>query len=233
MQAMGSAMTRVLIVDHDAGHRKVLSQLMGNEGYEVATAESGHDAFHHINRDGADLILLDWALPGINGIDVFRELHRTSHVPIIMVSSKDNETDKVLGLEMGADDYVTKPFSARELAARIRAVLRGYREKCPSTPQTLEAGPIRMDTGRHRVTVNSQEIHLPLKEFDLLQMLLRNSGRILTRQQLLDRVWGVDRIGDARTLQCHIRRLRLRIEPVPEEPRHIVTIRGVGYRYQH
>jgi two-component system response regulator RegX3 len=226
-------MTRVLIVDDDAVHRDALSQLMSTEGYEVVTAASGHDALYQFNYAGADLILLDWALPGTNGIDVFRQLRRTSHVPIIVVSSKDHEADKVLGLEMGADDYVTKPFFGRELVARIRAVLRGYREKRPSIPKALEAGPVRMDTDQHRVTVNGQEIHLPLKEFDLLHMLLRNSGRILARQQLLDRVWGIDYAEGVRTLQCHIRRLRLKIEPTPGDPRHIVTIRGVGYRYQY
>ncbi|MER6432160.1 response regulator transcription factor [Streptomyces sp900105245] len=226
-------MTRVLIVDDDAGHRDGLSQLMSAEGYEVVTAVNGHDALYQYNYAGSDLILLDWALRGTNGIDVFLELRRTSHVPIIVVSSKDHEADKVLALEMGADDYVTKPFFGRELVARIRAVLRGYREKCQPVPRALEAGPIRMDIDRHRVTVNGQDIHLPLKEFDLLHMLLRNSGRILTRQQLLDRVWGVDYAEGVRALQCHIRRLRLKIEPAPGDPRHIVTIRGVGYRYQY
>lgn len=226
-------MARVLIVDDDAGHREALSQLMGDEGYEVAAVASGHDALHHFNCEGADVILLDWALPGINGLDVCRELRRTSRVPIIMVSGKDHEADKVLGLEMGADDYVTKPFSPRELVARIRAVLRGYRDNLPSIHGDLEAGPVRMHLDQHRVILNGQEIHLTLKEFDLLQMLLRNAGRVLTQQQLLDRVWGVDRIGDVRTLGCHIRRLRLKIESTPRKPRHIVTIRGVGYKFDN
>ena len=193
-------MTRVLIVDDDTGYRKDLSQLMAGEGYEVATATSGHDALHHFNCDGADVILLDWVLPGINGLDVCRELRRTSRVPIIMVSGKDHEADKVLGLELGADDYVTKPFSARELVARIRAVLRGYGEKRPSASEFLEAEPVRMHVDQHRVTLDGQEIHLTLKEFELLKMLLRNAGRVLAQQQLLDRVWGADRIGDVRTL---------------------------------
>ncbi|MGI5380682.1 response regulator [Streptomyces sp. CA-251387] len=225
-------MARVLIVDGDAEQRESLSQVMHNEGYEVATVANGRDALDDFNCDGADVILLEWVLPGISGLDVCRELRRTSHVPIIMVSSKDHEADKVLGLEMGADDYVTKPFSTRELVARIRAVLRGYRENFSATPKTLEAGPIRMNIDQHCVTLNDQEIHLTLKEFDLLQMLLRNAGRVLTRQQILDRVWGVDRIGGVRTLECHIRRLRLKIEPTPGDPCHIMTIRGVGYRFQ-
>ncbi|MFJ9968444.1 response regulator [Streptomyces avermitilis] len=225
-------MTRVLIVDDDAGIREALSLLLCSEGYEVTSAVTGHDALEHFSYDGADLILLDWMMPSMNGIDVCRELRKGSDVPIIMVSAKDHEADKVLGLEMGADDYVTKPFSGRELLARIRAVLRGRRANSVSVSTALETGCLRMDVDQHLVTLNGEGIHLPLKEFELLQMLLRNAGRVLTRQQLLDRVWGVDRIGDVKTLDVHIRRLRAKIEPNPKEPNRILTIRGVGYKLQ-
>jgi two-component system response regulator RegX3 len=169
-------------------------------------------------------------LPGINGTEVCRRIRQTSNVPVIMVSAKDTEVDKVVGLELGADDYVTKPYSPRELVARIRAVLRRGQD-VDLAPTTLESGRVRMDVERHLVSVDGTDVRLPLKEFELLEMFLRNSGRVLTRGQLIDRVWGADYVGDTKTLDVHVKRLRSKIEPDPASPQHLVTVRGLGYRY--
>ena len=195
----------------------------------ISIASTGPDAVAEFDRNGADIVLLDLMLPGLPGTEVCRHIRKTSTVPVIMVSAKDDEVDKVVGLELGADDYVTKPYSPRELVARIRAVLRrGQQPDLAST--TLEAGPVRMDVERHVVTVGGAEQRLPLKEFELLEMFLRNPGRVLTRVQLIDRVWGADYVGDTKTLDVHVKRLRARLEPVPGDPQYLVTVRGLGYK---
>ncbi|MFL6154557.1 MAG: winged helix-turn-helix domain-containing protein, partial [Marmoricola sp.] len=199
------------------------------EGFEVAIAATGPDALAEFDRAGADVVLLDLMLPGLPGTEVCRQIRTTSNVPIIMVSAKDDEVDKVVGLELGADDYVTKPYSPRELVARIRAVLRRGTEP-DLAPMTLEAGPVRMDTERHVVTIDGEDVRLPLKEFELLEMFLRNPGRVLTRGQLIDRVWGSDYVGDTKTLDVHVKRLRAKIEPSPAEPKYLTTVRGLGYK---
>jgi two-component system, OmpR family, response regulator RegX3 len=168
----------------------------------------------------------------VSGTEVCKALRARSNVPVIMVTAKDSEVDKVVGLELGADDYVTKPFSSRELIARVRAVLRRGKESDELVPAVVEAGPVRMDIERHVVTVDGQQTRLPLKEFELLELLLRNAGRVLTRGQLIDRVWGADYVGDTKTLDVHVKRLRAKIEPDPSVPRHIITVRGLGYKFE-
>jgi len=185
------------------------------------------------DRAGADIVLLDLMLPGMSGTDVCKQLRARSSVPVIMVTARDSEIDKVVGLELGADDYVTKPYSARELIARIRAVLRrGGDDDSEISDGVLESGPVRMDVERHVVSVNGDTITLPLKEFDLLEYLMRNSGRVLTRGQLIDRVWGADYVGDTKTLDVHVKRLRSKIEADPANPVHLVTVRGLGYKLE-
>ncbi|MEP9382570.1 response regulator transcription factor [Nocardioides sp. KR10-350] len=222
-------MTRVLVVEDEQSYSEALSYMLRKEGFEVAVAENGTDALKDFDRNGADIVLLDLMLPGIPGTEVCRQIRASSSVPVIMVSAKDDEVDKVVGLELGADDYVTKPYSPRELVARIRAVLRRGQEP-DLAPATLEAGPVRMDVERHVVTVDGQEQRLPLKEFELLEMFLRNPGRVLTRGQLIDRVWGSDYVGDTKTLDVHVKRLRAKLEPDPSEPKFLVTVRGLGYK---
>jgi len=224
--------TRVLVVEDEESFSDALSYMLRKEGFEVAVAATGPDALDSFDRAGADLVLLDLMLPGLPGTEVCRELRTKSNVPVIMLTAKDSEVDKVVGLELGADDYVTKPFSSRELVARIRAVLRRRGDVEELAPPTLEAGPVRMDVERHVVTVSSREVPLPLKEFELLEVLLRNAGRVLTRMQLIDRVWGADYVGDTKTLDVHIKRLRAKIEPVPSTPRFIMTVRGLGYKFE-
>jgi two-component system, OmpR family, response regulator RegX3 len=224
--------TRVLVVEDEDSFSDALSYMLRREGFEVAVAATGPDALHQFDRSGADLVLLDLMLPGISGTEVCRTLRQKSNVPVIMLTARDSEIDKVVGLELGADDYVTKPFSSRELVARIRAVLRRRAEPEESTPAALEAGPVRMDVDRHVVTVNGGQVALPLKEFDLLELLLRNAGRVLTRGQLIDRVWGADYVGDTKTLDVHVKRLRAKVEPDPSNPRHLVTVRGLGYKFE-
>ncbi len=225
-------MTRVLVVEDEESFSDALSYMLRKEGFEVAVAETGPAALESFDRFGADLVLLDLMLPGLPGTEVCRELRTKSNVPVIMLTAKDSEVDKVVGLELGADDYVTKPFSSRELVARIRAVLRRRGDGEEPAPATLEAGPVRMDVERHVVTVAGEEVPLPLKEFELLEVLLRNAGRVLTRMQLIDRVWGADYVGDTKTLDVHIKRLRAKIEPVPSTPRFIITVRGLGYKFE-
>ena len=225
-------MTRILLVEDEASFSEPLSYLLEKEGYDVSVAETGPDAVARFDADGADLVLLDLMLPGMSGVDVCRRLRTQSSVPIIMLTAKDSEIDKVVGLELGADDYVTKPYSSRELLARIKAVLRRLAEPEELVPATVEAGPVRMDVERHVVTVGGTQVNLPLKEFELLEMLLRNAGRVLTRGQLIDRVWGSDYVGDTKTLDVHIKRLRAKIERDPATPRHIITVRGLGYKYE-
>ena len=225
-------MTRILVVEDEVSFSDPLSYLLKKEGYDVCVAETGPAALEEFERGGADLVLLDLMLPGLSGVDVCRSLRQRSSVPIIMLTAKDSEIDKVVGLEIGADDYVTKPYSSRELLARIKAVLRRHTEQDDLSPTAIEVGPVRMDVERHVVTVGGEPTPLPLKEFELLEMLLRNSGRVLTRMQLIDRVWGSDYVGDTKTLDVHIKRLRAKVEPDPGNPRHIVTVRGLGYKFE-
>ena len=223
-------MTRVLVVEDEESYSDALAYVLRKEGFEVAIANTGPDALTEFHRAGADIVLLDLMLPGLPGTEVCRQIRVTSNVPVIMVSAKDTEVDKVVGLELGADDYVTKPYSPRELVARIRAVMRRGQE-VELAPMTLEAGPVRMDVERHVVTVGGSDTRLPLKEFELLEMFLRNTGRVLTRGQLIDRVWGADYVGDTKTLDVHVKRLRAKIEPDPAHPSYLVTVRGLGYKF--
>ena len=224
-------MTRVLVVEDEESFSDALSYLLRREGYDVAVAASGPEAIALFERSGADLVLLDLMLPGLSGTEVCRAIRQRSAVPIIIVTARDAEVDKVVGLELGADDYVTKPFSSRELVARIRAVLRRGVDSDDLISSVVEAGPVRMDVERHTVTVDGTEITLPLKEFDLLELLLRNADRVLTRSQLIDRVWGSDYVGDTKTLDVHVKRLRAKIEADPANPKHLVTVRGLGYKF--
>jgi len=224
-------MSRILVVEDEESYSDPLSYLLRREGYEVAVAETGPSALVEFDKNGADLVLLDLMLPGLPGADVCRALRQRSSVPVIMLTAKDSEIDKVVGLEIGADDYVTKPYSSRELLARIKAVLRRLAEPEELLPLTLEAGPVRMDVERHTVTVGGVPTSLPLKEFELLELLLRNAGRVLTRMQLIDRVWGSDYVGDTKTLDVHVKRLRAKIERDPGAPQFIVTVRGLGYKF--
>ena len=223
-------MTRVLVVEDEESYSDALAYMLRKEGFEVAIATTGPDALTEFDRNGADIVLLDLMLPGLPGTEVCRQIRATSSVPVIMVSAKDDEVDKVVGLELGADDYVTKPYSPRELVARIRAVLRRGVGEAATDTAVLEAGPVRMDVERHVVTVDGTEQRLPLKEFELLEMFLRNPGRVLTRGQLIDRVWGSDYVGDTKTLDVHVKRLRAKLEPDPGEPKYLVTVRGLGYK---
>ena len=227
-------MTNVLIVEDEESLADPLAFLLRKEGFEATVVGDGPAALAEFDRAGADIVLLDLMLPGMTGTDVCKQLRARSSVPVIMVTARDSEIDKVVGLELGADDYVTKPYSARELIARIRAVLRrGAENEDPGVGDgVLEAGPVRMDVERHIVTVSGQPITLPLKEFDLLEYLMRNSGRVLTRGQLIDRVWGADCVGDTKTLDVHVKRLRSKIEADPANPVHLVTVRGLGYKLE-
>ena len=224
-------MTRVLVVEDEDSYSDPLAYLLRREGFEVAVADTGTAALEEFERAGADIVLLDLMLPELSGIEVCRRIRANSNVPMIMVSAKGDEVDRVIGLELGADDYVTKPYSPRELVARIRAVLRRGAD-VDLAPATLEAGPVRMDVDRHIVTIRGNQTSLPLKEFELLEMLLRNSGRVLTRAQLIDRVWGSDYVGDTKTLDVHVKRLRSKVEVDPGTPVHLVTVRGLGYKFE-
>lgn len=225
-------MTRVLVVEDEESFSDALSFMLRKEGFEVGVVADGNLALEEFDRNGADIVLLDIMLPGLSGTEVCRALRSRSAVPIIMVSAKDGEIDKVVGLELGADDYVTKPFSSRELVARIRAVLRRGTEEEDLSTLVVEAGPVRMDVDRHVVAVRGSQVAMPLKEFDLLELLLRNSGRVLTRGQLIDRVWGSDYVGDTKTLDVHVKRLRSKVEADPANPVHLLTVRGLGYKFE-
>lgn len=223
-------MTRILVVEDEDSFSDALAFLLTKEGFEVEVADNGFKALESFERQGADLILLDLMLPGLSGTEVCRRIRTKSSVPIIMLTAKESEVDKVVGLELGADDYVTKPYSSRELIARIKAVMRRNSEPV-ETDGTLSEGPVRMDVERHIVLVNNLPISLPLKEFELLEFLMRNAGRVLTRNQLIDRVWGSDYVGDTKTLDVHIKRLRSKIERDPAQPEFILTVRGLGYKF--
>ncbi|HEY4151936.1 MAG TPA: response regulator transcription factor [Pseudolysinimonas sp.] len=225
-------MTRILIVEDEQSLSDPLSFLLRREGYDTEVAADGREALAAFDRSGADLVLLDLMLPGLPGTEVCRELRTRSSVPIIMLTAKDSEVDIVVGLELGADDYVTKPYSTRELLARIRAVLRRRVEADDLDESVLQAGPVRMDVDRHAVAVGGVEVAMPLKEFELLELLLRNAGRVLTRGQLIDRVWGSDYFGDTKTLDVHIKRIRSKIESDPSQPTLLLTVRGLGYRFE-
>jgi two-component system response regulator RegX3 len=224
--------TRIMVVEDEESFSEALSFMLKREGYEVQVAADGHEALEAFDQHGADLILLDLMLPGVSGLEVCRIIRTKSQVPIIMLTAKDGEIDKVVGLEIGADDYVTKPFSSRELLARVRSVLRRHGEPEELISATVEAGPVRMDVDRHVVTVRGTPVAMPLKEFDLLELLVRNAGRVLTRAQLIDRVWGADYVGDTKTLDVHVKRLRAKVEEDPGKPVHLVTVRGLGYKYE-
>ena len=223
---------KILIVEDEPKLAALIADYLKAAGYEPHCIENGLDAIPWLRSHSADLVLLDLMLPGLPGTEVCRQLRLKSNVPVIMVTAKDSEIDKVVGLELGADDYVTKPYSSRELLARIRAVLRRRAEPEELLAPTFEAGPVRMDVERHTVAVNGVGTPLPLKEFELLEMLLRNAGRVLTRGQLIDRVWGSDYVGDTKTLDVHIKRLRSKIEADPADPHHILTVRGLGYKFE-
>lgn len=237
-------MTRILVVEDEESYAEPLTYQLQREGYDVVAVATGPAALVAFDEGGADLVLLDLMLPGLSGTEVCRELRTRSNVPVIMLTAKDTEIDKVVGLEIGADDYVTKPYSFRELLARMRAVLRRHSEAAEAvsaaTKETaqpeaedgdlLEAGRVRMDVGRHEVSLDGEPVKLPLKEFELLEFLLRNSGRVLTRAQLIERVWGSDYVGDTKTLDVHVKRLRTKIERDPGSPELLLTVRGLGYK---
>lgn len=226
-------MSKILVVEDEESFRDALAFVLSKEGFEVKLVQDGQAALETYEKEGADLILLDLMLPGVSGLEVCKTIRAKSNVPIIMVTAKNEEVDKVIGLELGADDYVTKPFSSRELVARIRAVLRrGTEAEVTSDYGILEVGPVRIDVDRHSVSVRGTVVSLPLKEFDLLELLVRNSGRVLTRGQLIDRVWGNNYVGDTKTLDVHIKRLRAKIEKDPAEPVHLLTVRGLGYKFE-
>ena len=226
-------MTRILIVEDEASFSEALAFLLGKEGFVVDTAATGTEAIEKFGREEFDLILLDLMIPEISAIEVCRIIRTQSKVPIIMLTAKDTEIDKVVGLELGADDYVTKPYSKSELVARIRAVLRrGNGTVNESDSGVLSVANIRMDIDRHQVFVAGEPISLPLKEFELLEFLMRNAGRVLTRNQLIDRVWGSDYVGDTKTLDVHIKRLRAKVEKDPANPTLIQTVRGLGYKIE-
>jgi two-component system response regulator RegX3 len=240
--------TRILVVEDEESYRDPLTYQLEREGFDVAAAATGPEALTTYDalesQGGVDLVLLDLMLPGLDGTEVCRELRRRGDVPVIMLTAKDTEIDKVVGLELGADDYVTKPYSFRELLARMRAVLRRRSAAQPGGAgaaggadtdelgdDVLEAGPVRMDVDRHTVMVGGEPVSFPLKEFELLELLLRNAGRVLTRGQLIDRVWGSDYVGDTKTLDVHVKRVRAKVEPDPGNPKHLLTVRGLGYRF--
>ncbi|MCT3000348.1 DNA-binding response regulator [Propionibacterium freudenreichii] len=223
-------MSRILIIEDEESYRDAMSFMLDREGFAVAAAPDGEQGLAEFDRNGADLVLLDLMMPGLPGIEVCKALRQRSDVPMIMVTARDSEVDKVVGLELGADDYVTKPFSQRELVARIRAVLRRGRAE-ELVPDVLESGDVRMDVERHEVAVRDEPVRLALKEFELLELLLRNSGRVMSREQLIDRVWGSDYVGDTKTLDVHVKRLRAKIELDPSHPTALVTVRGLGYKF--
>ena len=225
-------MTRILLVEDEESFSDPLSYLLEKEGYDVTVAADGLVAIAEFERTGADLVLLDLMLPGASGTEVCRQLRSKSNVPIIMLTAKDSEIDKVVGLELGADDYVTKPYSSRELLARVRAVLRRNTDQADLMDSVIEAGGVRIDVDRHVASVRGEEVSLPLKEFELLEMLVRNAGRVMTRGQLIDRIWGQDYVGDTKTLDVHIKRPRAKVETEPSTPRLLVTVRGLGYKFE-
>jgi two-component system response regulator RegX3 len=225
-------MTRVLVVEDEQGLREPLVYLLEKEGYEVVEAADGNIAIIEFTKQQPDLVLLDLMLPGMSGNEVCMKIRQTSNVPVIMLTAKDSEIDKVVGLEIGADDYVTKPYSTRELLARMKAVLRRNSEPSATQDGLLTGGPVSMDINRHMVFVHGEKIAMPLKEFELLELLLENRNRVLTRGQIIDRVWGSNYFGDTKTLDVHVKRIRSKIEDDPARPVHLVTVRGLGYKFE-
>jgi two-component system response regulator RegX3 len=225
-------MTRVLVVEDEQGLREPLVYLLEKEGYEVVEAADGNIAIIEFTKQQPDLVLLDLMLPGMSGNEVCMKIRQTSNVPVIMLTAKDSEIDKVVGLEIGADDYVTKPYSTRELLARMKAVLRRNSEPSATQDGLLTGGPVSMDINRHMVFVHGEKIAMPLKEFELLELLLENRNRVLTRGQIIDRVWGSNYVGDTKTLDVHVKRIRSKIEDDPARPVHLVTVRGLGYKFE-
>lgn len=225
-------MTKILVVEDESNLREPLVYLLQKEGYDVVEAEDGNTALAVFDEHGADMILLDLMLPGLSGNEVCREIRNTSNVPIIMLTAKDSEIDKVVGLEIGADDYVTKPYSTRELLARMKAVLRRKIEPLDQADGILKAGSVEMDVEKHLVTVHGEKVQMPLKEFELLELLMENVNRVLTRGQIIDRVWGSNYYGDTKTLDVHVKRIRSKIEDDPSRPRHLLTVRGLGYKFE-
>jgi two-component system, OmpR family, response regulator RegX3 len=224
-------MTRILIIEDEESYREALVYMLRKEGFDVVEAADGSEGLAAFDKGGADIVLLDLMMPGVPGTEVCRQLRQRGPVPVIMVTARDSEIDKVVGLELGADDYVTKPFSQRELVARIRAVLRRGQD-VELLPDVVEAQGVRMDIERHEVSVDGRTVRLALKEFELLEMLLRNAGRVMTRGQLIDRIWGADYVGDTKTLDVHVKRLRTKIETDPGQPKMLLTVRGLGYKFE-
>lgn len=227
-------MTRILIVEDEESYREPLVYQLTREGYEVSAAATGEEGLELFTHGGIDLVLLDLMLPGIDGTTLCRRIREQSRVPIIMLTAKSTEIDKVVGLEIGADDYVTKPYSFRELLARIRAVLRrnqnAQQQGSADDDVPLTCGDIVMRVGQHRVIVRGESVFFPLKEFELLEYLMQNKGRVLTRHQLIDRIWGADYVGDTKTLDVHVKRVRAKIEEEPSHPKYLSTVRGLGYK---
>jgi len=231
---MTEAQATVLLVEDEESFVDALTVGLKREGFLVSVARDGLEALDQFDKVHPDIVLLDVMLPKLSGIDVCRELRTRSQVPILMVTAKGGEIDAVVGLEVGADDYITKPYRLRELVARMRAVLRRVPkapDESPSSGDVLEVGDVRLDPERHEVWVRGQAVALPLKEFELLELLLANAGRVLTRETLIDRVWGPHYVGDTKTLDVHVKRLRAKVEVDPGSPTRIVTIRGLGYKY--
>lgn len=224
-------MPKLLLIEDEENFGEALQYQLEREGYTVERATDGIAGLRAFERSGPDLVLLDLMLPGISGEDICREIRKSSTTPIIMLTAKDQELDRVLGLELGADDYVTKPFSTREVIARVKAVLRRSSGETDGGRAVLEGGDIRLDPDRFEVTVRGEPIHLPRKEFELLELLMENAGRVLTRETLIDRVWGSDYFGDSRTLDVHVKRLRAKSEADPHDPKHLLTVRGLGYKF--
>lgn len=224
-------MTRILIIEDEDSYREALAFMLKKEGFDVQTAADGTEGLVEFDKSGADLVLLDLMMPGMPGTEVCRQLRQRGNVAIVMVTARDSEVDTVVGLELGADDYVTKPFSHRELVARIRAVLRRGQEEV-LLPDVIEVGGVRIDVERHQVTVDGEDVKFALREFELLELLLRNAGRVMTRGQLIDRIWGSDYVGDTKTLDVHIKRLRSKVEKDPTNPERVITVRGLGYKYE-
>ena len=227
-------MTRILIVEDEESYREPLVYQLTREGYEVSAAATGEEGLELFTHGGIDLVLLDLMLPGIDGTTLCRRIREQSRVPIIMLTAKSTEIDKVVGLEIGADDYVTKPYSFRELLARIRAVLRrnqnAQQQGSADDDVPLTCGDIVMRVGQHQVIVRGESVFFPLKEFELLEYLMQNKGRVLTRHQLIDRIWGADYVGDTKTLDVHVKRVRAKIEEAPSHPKYLSTVRGLGYK---
>lgn len=224
-------MPRVLLIEDEESLGEALEYQLQREGYDVERAVDGLAALDRFRTAGADLVLLDLMLPGMGGEDICKEIRKGSNVPIIMLTARDGDIDKVVGLELGADDYITKPFNTRELVARMRAVLRRAAKEAPTAGRVLEGAGVRLDPDRFEATVRGEAIHLPRKEFELLEILMENAGRVLTRETLIDQIWGPDYFGDTRTLDVHIKRLRAKFEPTPHDPQHLKTIRGLGYKF--